>query len=96
MARGAPGYIGPYRLLNVVHTGHVSLIWQAYDDAQQRIVGVKTLLEEDRQSREQVHFLHREFIVGQKIRHPHIIEIYASDWDRASRTSPWSGSPLRT
>ena len=81
VARGAPGYIGPYRLLNVVHTGHVSLIWQAYDDAQQRIVGLKTLLEEDRQSREQVHFLYREFIVGQKIKHPHIIEIYASEWD---------------
>jgi eukaryotic-like serine/threonine-protein kinase len=81
VARGAPGYIGPYRLLNVVHTGHVSLIWQAYDDAQQRIVGLKTLLEEDRHSREQVHFLYREFIVGQKIRHPHIIEIYASEWD---------------
>ncbi len=81
MARGAPGYIGPYRLLNVVHTGHVSLIWQAYDDAQQRIVGLKTLLEEDRQSREQVRFLYREFFVGQKVKHPHIIEIYPSEWD---------------
>ena len=55
MARPAPGYIGPYRLLNVVHTGHASLIWQAYDDAQQRIVGVKTLLETDTTDREQVH-----------------------------------------
>jgi serine/threonine protein kinase len=81
VARGAPGYIGPYRLLNVVHTGHVSLIWQAYDDAQQRIVGLKTLLDEGQQSREQVHFLYREFFVGRKIKHPRIIEIYASEWD---------------
>lgn len=82
MARTAvPGFLGPYRLLNVVHTGHASLIWQAYDDANQRIVGVKTLLEKDTKDREQVHFLRWEAMVGQKIRHPNIIEIYDSPWD---------------
>jgi hypothetical protein len=40
---GAPGHLGPYRLLNVIHTGHASQIWQAYDDALGRMVGVKTL-----------------------------------------------------
>ena len=81
MARPVPGYIGPYRLLNVVHTGHASLIWQAYDDAKQRIVGIKTLLEKDSKDREQVHYLRWEYTVGQKIRHPNIIEIYESPWD---------------
>ena len=76
VAKGSPGYIGPYRLLNVVHTGHASVIWQAYDDAQQRMVGVKTLLEKDNPNREEVDLLHREYQVGQKIKHPHIIEIY--------------------
>lgn len=80
MARGAPGYIGPYRLLNIVHTGHVSLIWQAYDDAHQRIVGVKTLLDQEHPDREQVRFLYREFAIGKKIKHPNIIEIYG-EWD---------------
>jgi eukaryotic-like serine/threonine-protein kinase len=81
VARPAPGYLGPYRLLNVVHTGHASVIWQAYDDANQRIVGIKTLLEKDARSREQLHFLRWEAMVGQKIRHPNIIEIYPSPWD---------------
>jgi eukaryotic-like serine/threonine-protein kinase len=81
VARPVPGYLGPYRLLNVVHTGHASLIWQAYDDANQRIVGVKTLLEQDTKDREQVHFLRWEAAVGQKLRHANIIEIYNSPWD---------------
>ena len=81
MAKTVPGYIGPYRLLNVVHTGHASLIWQASDDAQQRIVGIKTLLEKDRKDREQVRLLEWEYKVGQKIKHPRIIEIYACQWD---------------
>ena len=81
MAKGSPGYIGPYRLLNVVHTGHASVIWQAYDDAQQRMVGVKTLLEMDNPNREEVNLLHREYQVGQKLKHPHVIEIFASPWD---------------
>jgi eukaryotic-like serine/threonine-protein kinase len=81
VAKGVPGYIGPYRLLNVVHTGHASLIWQAYDDAQQRMVGVKTLLEMGNLNREEVALLHREYQVGQNLKHPHVIEIFASPWD---------------
>ena len=82
MARGVPGYLGPYRLLNVVHTGHASQVWQAYDDAKQRIVGIKTLLEKARKDREHLAFLRREYVVGRKVRHPHVIEFYALDWDR--------------
>jgi serine/threonine protein kinase len=81
VARGAPGYIGPFRLLNVVHTGHASMIWQAYDDRRQRIVGVKTLLTNVEPDREQVQFLRREYVVGQRVKHPNIIEVYASEWD---------------
>jgi eukaryotic-like serine/threonine-protein kinase len=81
VAHGAPGYIGPYRLLNVVHTGHASLIWQAYDDENQRIVGVKTLLEKEETAREQIDFLHHEYIVGNQLLHPNIIKIYESKWD---------------
>lgn len=95
MAHGAPGYLGPYRLLNVVHTGHASQIWQAYDDAQQRIVGVKTLLEKDKADREQLHYLRWEYTVGQKIKHPNIIEIYPSDWDSSQPyfAMEWFSSP---
>lgn len=95
MARGTPGYIGPYRLLNIVHTGHASLIWQAYDDARQRIVGIKTLLEKDLQDREQINFLHREYIVGLKLEHPDIIEIYPMEWDSRQPyfAMEWFSSP---
>lgn len=82
MAHGVPGYLGPYRLLNVVHTGHASQIWQAYDDAMQRIVGVKTLRPGAENSREQLQYLRQEYTVGQNIRDPRVIEIYAFDWDR--------------
>ena len=82
MARGAPGNLGPYRLLNVVHTGHGSQIWQAYDDANGCIVGVKTLRVAADTDRQQVQFLRQEYMVGRAIRHPLIIEIYSFDWDR--------------
>jgi eukaryotic-like serine/threonine-protein kinase len=94
-ASSVVGYIGPYRLLNVVHTGHASLIWQAYDDANQRIVGVKTLLEKDCKNRELVKLLHWEYTIGQKIKHPAIIEIYPSPWDSSQPyfAMEWFSSP---
>jgi len=95
VAKGVPGYIGPYRLLNVVHTGHASLIWQAYDDANQRIVGVKTLLDHDVKDREQVELLRWEHQLGQKLKHPHLIEIYPTVWDRSQPylAMEWFASP---
>lgn len=82
MSRGVPGYLGPYRLLNVVHTGHASQIWQAYDDANDRMVGVKTLRLAADHDREQLKFLRQEYAVGHAIKHPRIIQMYAFDWDR--------------
>ena len=83
MSRGVPGYLGPYRLLNVVHTGHASQIWQAFDDANGRMVGVKTLLQLSADTeREQLKFLRQEYAVGHTIAHPRIIQMYAFDWDR--------------
>ena len=64
MTRGAPGYIGPYRLLNVIHTGHASQIWQAYDDALGRMVGVKTLRVAADKNPEEVRFLRQEYAAG--------------------------------
>ena len=82
MVRGVPGYLGPYRLLNVVHTGHASQIWQAYDDALQRLVGVKTLRSAEENNREEVRLLRQEYTVGQNIKDPRIIEMYAFGRDR--------------
>jgi eukaryotic-like serine/threonine-protein kinase len=95
VAKPVPGFLGSYRLLNVVHTGHASLIWQAYDDANDRIVGVKTLLEKDTRDREQLHFLRWEYTIGQKLRHPSVIEIYPSAWDPSQPhfAMEWFSSP---
>jgi eukaryotic-like serine/threonine-protein kinase len=77
-----PGYLGPYRLLNVVHTGHASQLWQGYDDRHQRMVGVKAISEKFSKDSEQVGSLRLEYHVGCKIAHPHVIEVYAFDIDR--------------
>ena len=78
----APGHLGPYRLLNVIHTGHASQIWQAYDDAHGRMVGVKTLRVAADKNPEEVRLLRQEYAAGHDINHPRIIEMYAFDWDR--------------
>jgi eukaryotic-like serine/threonine-protein kinase len=82
VTRGAPGHLGPYRLLNVIHTGHASQIWQAYDDANGRMVGVKTLRVAADNNPEEVRLLRQEYAAGRNIKHPRIIEMYAFDWDR--------------
>jgi serine/threonine protein kinase len=69
-------------LLNVVHTGHGSQIWQAYDDAAQRLVGVKTLRETGNYDPEHVRLLRQEYTVGRNIKDPRLIEMYAFGWDR--------------
>lgn len=81
MGKATPGFIGPYRLLNVVNTGQTSRIWQAYDDAAQRVCGIKVLLEDFSRDREHIGYLRQEFIVGEKLRHKRIIQIndFASD-----------------
>jgi serine/threonine protein kinase len=82
VARGVPANLGPYRLLNVVHTGHACQLWQAYDDAKQRMVAVKTPLEKFYKNREQLHSLRWEYVVAHNIVHPHIVEMYGFDWER--------------
>jgi eukaryotic-like serine/threonine-protein kinase len=82
VANSVPGFLGPYRLLNVVHTGHASQLWQAYDDDAQRLVGIKTLLEGSRKNREEVGYLRREYAVGKRTKHRCIIQMYAFDSDR--------------
>lgn len=76
MSKASLGALGPYRLLNVVHTGHASQIWQAYDDAQGCFVAVKTPLARFRRDREHIGYLKREYLVGSKLIHERIIRIF--------------------
>jgi len=81
LGKATPGFIGPYRLLNVVNTGQTSLIWQAYDDAAQRVLGIKVLLSEFQRNREHIGYLRQEYIVGEKLKNKRIIQFtdFASD-----------------
>jgi len=67
------GYLGPYRLLNVVHRGPDAEIWQAYHDGEQQRYGVKTPAERVRRSREHLGYLRREAAVMAEAVHPNII-----------------------
>ncbi|MFZ5829655.1 MAG: serine/threonine protein kinase [Planctomycetota bacterium] len=82
MGRVVLGYLGPYRLLNVIHTGQFSQIWQAYDDGKRELVGVKTVLEAFRKDREKIALLRQEFKVGRKVLHPKILEMRSFAIDR--------------
>ncbi len=84
MSGNAPGYIGPYRLLNVVHTGHACQIWQAFDDANGRRVGVKIPRPEFRKDRPTIASLRHEYKVGRHVVHPRILEMLAYAVDRGT------------
>lgn len=74
------GYFGPYRLLNVVNTGQSSRLWQAYDDRNQRYVGIKTLLDQFARQKDQIQILKWEYDVASKFKHPKLIEILEFAW----------------
>lgn len=81
-ASEAPGYIGPYRLLNVVNTSQTRQIWQAINDATGQFVGLKVLLEPYRKNREQIGLLRWEYKVGHRLDHPRVIRILEYDTHR--------------
>ncbi len=80
MSNASIGYIGPYRLLNVVNTGQSSRLWQAYDDEKREFVGVKTLLPQFVKQNDQIQLLKREFEVAAKLSHPLLISIHSFGW----------------
>ena len=84
MASEAPGYLGPFRLLNVVHTGQTSQIWQAYHDGKHQRFGVKTLLQKFLRDREHLRYLRWEYSVGQKTLHDRIVRISEFGFDRGT------------
>ena len=91
----APGYVGPYRLLNVVNTGQTSQIWQAMHDGKRQFFGLKLLLDKYRKDREQIGYLKWEYSVGLKLHHPRIIDIfeYGSDRGTPYLAMEWFSAP---
>jgi serine/threonine protein kinase len=76
VSKAVPGYLGPYRLLSVVHEGHGSRLWRASDERKQTLVAIKTPLETGEGYRSNVRYLKREWEIGRRFRHPRIIEFH--------------------
>lgn len=95
MTASAPGNLGPYRLLNVVHRGHDTEVWQAYDDVRQRRYCIKTISERYRNNREHLGYLKQEAFVLGVVAHPRIIgtEGFHSDRGRAYLVLEWCPVP---
>ncbi|MDR2439347.1 MAG: serine/threonine protein kinase [Planctomycetaceae bacterium] len=74
------GYLGSYRLLNVVNTGQSSRLWQAYDDQNRKFVGIKTLLDQYTKQKDQIQILKWEYDVASKFSHPKLIRVLDFDW----------------
>ena len=74
------GYIGPFRLLEVINRGQSCCLWRAYDDEKREYVGIKTLLETTSVQRNQVRLLENEYKVASKFSHPNLIRIFHYDW----------------
>ena len=91
----APGYVGPYRLLNVVNTGQTTQFWQAIHDGKQQFFGLKLPLDKCRKDREQIGYLKWEYAVGAKLHHPNIIQVveYGTDRGMAYLAMEWFSAP---
>jgi len=74
------GYIGPFRLLEIVNRGQSCCLWRAYDDDKREFVGIKTLLESVAKQRSQRQLLEHEYNVASKLSHPNLIRIFRYDW----------------
>ena len=74
------GYIGPFRLLEIVNRGQSCCLWRAYDDEKREFIGIKTLLESTVKQRGQVQLLEHEFKVASKFEHPNLIRIFHYGW----------------
>lgn len=82
MAKAGLEYLGPYRLLKVVHSSQAGKVWQAYHDGKQQRFAIKTVLEKYYRDKGQLALLKQEFAVGHKLRHERIINIHALESDR--------------
>jgi len=89
------GYIGSYRLLNVVHTGAASQIWLTFNDGEGQKFGLKVVKKEFSKDREQIGYLRREYAVGQAARHKRLIDVKEMGTDKgiAYLAMEWYGAP---
>jgi serine/threonine protein kinase len=64
VSRADFAYLGPYRLLSTVNTGHTTRVWQALHDREEKVYAIKALLDSLRNDRVQKASLKWEYTVG--------------------------------
>ena len=75
MAIAGRTHLGPYRLIRQIRAGQSCQIWQAVNEANER-VALKILKDEFRKNRYEVGQLRREFLIGQDFDHPNVIKVH--------------------
>jgi len=82
--KAAPVYLGPYRLLNLVHDGQSTQVWKARHDGNRAIFAVKTLKDRFRKSRTHIRLLKHELTVGAGLSHPRMAAVLEFSVDRGA------------
>ena len=74
--------VGPYRLLNLVRAGKTCEVYEVLNDLTGQRRAIKLLADEAAHNREEVGYLKHEHLVGQKLSHPQVINIYEFGTDK--------------
>ena len=69
-------YIGSYRLLKLIRAGATCQIWEVISEIDNRRCALKTLQEKFRNDKGEIALLRHEYMVGHRLHHPAVIEIY--------------------
>lgn len=78
MSKVGPAFLGPYRLLNIVHDGHGCRLWKALHEGNQQLFAIKTPLESAPDYQAHVGYLKREWEICRSIDHPRLVR--GTDW----------------
>ncbi len=66
-------YVGPYRLLNLLASGHTTHVWEAINDTTRQRVALKRLKAE-KPKREEISLLRHEYAVAESFDHPRVVK----------------------
>ena len=75
MGRGLD-YLGKYRIIRMVRSGHTCQIFEAMDDFDHKKFAIKALVPEQRKNKEEIKALQHELAVAKDFDHDNVIEVY--------------------
>lgn len=76
MSSTSIGYLGPYRLLNVVYNGRTTLVWKAHHDGIKKFFAIKTLMSDFLRDRQEVAYLKWEYTVAGCIEEERLVRVH--------------------